>query len=75
MTKQQTAEKTESNQPPVVKRQSKADKKQKNLYLSSHARQLLDALSRRLGISETAVVELLVREKVARENIAPEANK
>ena len=48
---------------------SKADKKQKNLYLSAHARLLLDALSRKMGISETAVVELLVREKADREHI------
>lgn len=50
--------------------QSKAGKKQKNLYLSLQARQLLAALSTRLGISETAVVELLVREKAGRESIA-----
>ena len=50
--------------------QSKTGKKQKNLYLSSHARQLLSALSLRMGISETAVIELLIREKAARENMA-----
>jgi hypothetical protein len=50
--------------------QSKTGKKQKNLYLSSHARQLLAALSLRMGISETAVIELLVREKASRENMA-----
>jgi hypothetical protein len=53
------------------KTQSKTGKKQKNLYLSSHARQLLSTLSRRMGISETAVVELLIREKGTKENIAP----
>jgi hypothetical protein len=42
---------------------SKTGKKQKNLYLSSKARQLLASLSLKMGISETAVVELLVREK------------
>ncbi len=51
-------------------RQSKLEKKQKNLYLSAQARQLLTTLSLSMGISETAVIELLVREKAARENIA-----
>ncbi len=50
--------------------QSKAGKKQKNLYLSDQARQLLATFSRNMGISETAVVELLIREKAARENVA-----
>ena len=50
--------------------QSKAGKKQKNLYLSDQARQLLAIFSRNMGISETAVVELLIREKSARENIS-----
>lgn len=50
-------------------RRSKAGKKQKNLYLSLQARRLLAAISTRMGISETAVVELLVREKAGRENI------
>ena len=50
---------------------SKTEKRQKNLYLSLHARQLLATLSQRMGISETAVVELLVREKAQRENIVP----
>lgn len=58
-------------------RYSKMEKKQKNLYLSAHARQLLSELSLRMGVSETAVVELLVREKAARENLtvpsAPES--
>ena len=54
-------------------RQSKMEKKQKNLYLSAQARQLLSALSLSMGISETAVVELLVREKAARENITASA--
>ena len=52
--------------------QSKTGKKQKNLYLSSHARQLLATLSLRMGVSETAIIELLVREKAARENITVE---
>ena len=50
-------------------RQSKMEKKQKNLYLSAQARRLLSAISLSMGISETAVVELLIREKAARENI------
>ena len=50
--------------------QSKTGKKQKNLYLSDQARQLLALFSRKMGISETAVIELLVREKAARENVA-----
>lgn len=49
---------------------SKAGKKQKNLYLSDQARQLLAIFSHDMGISETAVVELLIREKAARENVA-----
>jgi hypothetical protein len=53
---------------------SKAGKKQKNLYLSDQARQLLAAFSREMGISETAVIELLVREKAAKAivTISPE---
>jgi hypothetical protein len=54
---------------------SKTGKKQKNLYLSSQARQLLTALALRMGVSETAVVELLVREKAAKENISLSARK
>ena len=53
----------------MKERQSKVGKKQKNLYLSLQARQLLAALSVRMGISETAVVELLVREKAGQESI------
>jgi hypothetical protein len=49
---------------------SKSGKKQKNLYLSDQARQLLAVFSRNMGISETAVVELLIREKAARESVA-----
>ena len=44
-------------------------KKQKNLYLSDQARQLLAIFSRTMAISETAVVELLIRDKASRENI------
>ena len=51
------------------RRQSTMEKKQKNLYLSAQARQLLTELSLNMGISETAVVELLLREKAAHENI------
>ena len=50
-------------------RQSKLEKKQKNLYLSAQARQLLAALSLSMGVSETAVVELLIRAKAIHENI------
>ena len=49
---------------------SKVGKKQKNLYLSDQARQLLAVFARNTGISETAVVELLIREKAARENVS-----
>jgi hypothetical protein len=49
---------------------SKSGKKQKNLYLSAQARQLLALLSLELGISETAIAELLIREKTAREGIS-----
>ena len=48
----------------------KAGKKQKNLYLSDQARHLLAAFSENMGISETGVVEILIREKAARENVA-----
>jgi hypothetical protein len=54
---------------------SKTGKKQKNLYLSDQARQLLAILARTAGISETSVVELLIREKAARDNLVlPEAD-
>ena len=66
MTNQEITEQAEKAKP---QRQSKLEKKQKNLYLSAQARQLLTALSWSMGISETAVIELLVREKAARENI------
>jgi len=56
-------------QPTSKPPQSKAGKKQKNLYLSDQARQLLATFSLNMGISETAVVELLIREKAARENV------
>ena len=58
------------NQLTPQKPQSKAGKKQKNLYLSDQARQLLAIFSLNMGISETAVVELLIREKAAKENVA-----
>ena len=60
----------EHPEPAKSPRLSKLEKKQKNLYLSAQARQLLALLSLNMGISETAVVELLVREKAARENIS-----
>ena len=49
--------------------QSKSGKKQKNLYLSDRARQLLVIFARNMGVSETAVVELLIREKAEREAV------
>ena len=49
---------------------SKTGKKQKNLYLGDQARQLLSTFSMKMGISETAVVELLIREKAQREDTA-----
>jgi hypothetical protein len=58
----------ESQAPPKSK--SKAGKKQKNLYLSDQARQLLSVFSLNMGICETAVVELLIREKATRGNVA-----
>lgn len=70
MQKQSQAGANDSNaRAPRPQGQSKLGKKQKNLYLSTQARQLLSTLSYRLGISETAVAELLIREKAARENI------
>ena len=48
---------------------SKTGKKQKNLYLSDQARQLLSAFALRMGISETAVIELLIREKARTEKV------
>ncbi|HVF09735.1 MAG TPA: hypothetical protein VNA16_02980 [Abditibacteriaceae bacterium] len=59
-----------TKQAPKRQPQSKAGKKQKNLYLSDQARQLLAAFSHKMGISETAVIELLVREKAERDSIA-----
>ena len=53
---------------PQQQQRSKAGKKQKNLYLSDQARQLLTTFSRNMGVSETAVIELLIREKAARES-------
>jgi hypothetical protein len=55
------------NWAPLMR--SKTGKKQKNLYLSSQARQLLAALASGMGISETAVVELLIREKADNETL------
>ncbi len=66
MISQKPVEQAERQMP---QRRSKTDKKQKNLYLSAQARQLLASLALSMGISETAVIELLVREKAARENI------
>ncbi len=54
-------------QDQVAVRGSKTGKKQKNLYLSDQARQLLAIFSTNMGVSETAVVELLIREKAQRE--------
>jgi hypothetical protein len=59
-----------NSQQSVQRPQSKAGKKQKNLYLSDQARQLLAIFSCNLGISETAVVELLLREKATKDNVA-----
>jgi hypothetical protein len=61
---------SQQSRKPKSQRQQKMEKKQKNLYLSVQARHLLTILSLNMGISEAAVVELLVREKAARENIA-----
>ena len=58
-----------SGQQPQQKPHSKAGKKQKNLYLSDQARQLLAIFSCNMGISETGVIELLIREKAARDNV------
>ena len=63
-----------SRQQLSSKPQSKAGKKQKNLYLSEQARQLLAVFSLNMGISETAVVELLIREKAARDNVTLPTN-
>lgn len=68
MTKQQPHLTLQSKLTP--KPQSKVGKKQKNLYLSDQARQLLSTFSLNMGISETAVVELLIREKAGRDSIA-----
>ena len=63
-----------SRQQLSSKPQSKAGKKQKNLYLSEQARQLLAVFSLNMGVSETAVVELLIREKAARDNVTLPTN-
>ena len=40
-----------------------------SLRLSPEAKRLLVALAERLGISQTAVVEIAIREKAERENV------
>ncbi len=45
------------------------DKKPTTVRLSAEARRLLDALSMRLGVSHTAVIELAIREKAQREDV------
>ncbi|HEX8833190.1 MAG TPA: hypothetical protein VF719_03260 [Abditibacteriaceae bacterium] len=49
------------------------DKKQVGIKLSADARKLREALSRKLGIDKTAVVELAIREKAARDGVTLEA--
>lgn len=41
--------------------------------LSGEALSLLDALSKHLGVSQTAVVEMLIRERARKEQVLPTA--
>jgi predicted DNA-binding protein len=47
----------------------KGDKRAMSIRLSAEGRRLLDALSARLGISRTAVLELIIRETAERKGI------
>jgi len=50
------------------------DKKQVGIKLSSDARKLREGLARKLGVDKTAVVELAIREKAARDGVTVEGN-
>ena len=45
-----------------------ADRRMVSLRLSRHARQLLKALFRQMGVSQAAVLEMLLREAAADQN-------
>jgi DNA-binding PadR family transcriptional regulator len=47
---------------------------QKAFRLSDEGRELLVALSRRLGVNQTAVIELAIRDKAKAENIRPDSS-
>ena len=47
----------------------KDDKKQVGIKLTAEARRLRSELARKLGVDQTAVVELAIREKAAREGV------
>jgi len=55
--------------PRSLRRGIMLDKKPTTIRLSAEARRLLDALSARLGVSHTAVIELAIREKAQREDV------
>jgi len=46
-----------------------SDKKSTSFRLTPEARRLLEVLALKFGISQTAVLELLIREKAKRENV------
>lgn len=46
-----------------------SNKTQTNIYLSDEARDALKALAERFGVSASAVVEMLVREKARKEGL------
>ena len=46
-----------------------SNKTQTNIYLSDEAREALQALAERDGVSQSAVVEMLLREKARKEGL------
>jgi len=46
-----------------------SNKTQTNIYLSDEAREALQALATRDGVSQSAVVEMLIREKARKEGL------
>jgi predicted transcriptional regulator len=48
---------------------SRSEKKPITMRLSAEARRLLDRLATEFGVSQTAIVELAIREKAKREGV------
>ena len=47
----------------------KKQEKQTNVRLTPEAKRLLDELAKKLGISQTAVIEIAIRKLAAQENL------